>query len=203
MQGNTGIAPQLNMVKHSTMVTAGILCTPSVFQNLAHSDQALANSLWYSGILAKDAIWISGNVKGTKNPNIFHDSFCGKLSLAWNHTGNWTWERQTFHRCRYIEHELEQKSEWLHSKPVTAVWQFQHCFSSLHQFIMSKAWPLDTITEFIEKVEFHTCGSSHYHVIYWVKNVPTLDVDSNEVVCRFINEYITTIVPEDDETSAH
>ena len=39
----------------------------------------------------------------------------------------------------------------------------------------------------------------HYHVIYWVQIAPTLDVDSNEAVCRFINEYITTIVSGDDE----
>ena len=33
----------------------------------------------------------------------------------------------------------EQKSEWHFSSPVTAVWQFQQHFSSIHQFIMSKA----------------------------------------------------------------
>ena len=64
---------------------------------------------------------------------------------------------------------------------------------------MSKAWPQGIFTEFIEKVEFQAHGSPHYHVIYWVKSAPTLDVDSNVVVCRFINEYITTIVPEGDE----
>ena len=31
------------------------------------------------------------------------------------------------------------------------------------------------------------------------KNAPTLDVDSSEFVCRFISEYIATIVPKDVE----
>ena len=48
-------------------------------------------------------------------------------------------------------------------------------------------------------VDIQACGSPCYHVIYWVKDAPSLDVDPDEVTGRFIKEYVTIRIPDDDE----
>ena len=61
----------------------------------------------------------------------------------------------------YITWIGDTKSFWLQSNPVTAVCQFQHRFQALHKFILSKAYPLGIVTDFVEKVEFQARGSPH------------------------------------------
>ena len=38
-------------------------------------------------------------------------------------------------------------------------------------------------------------GSPHAHCLLWVKDAPKINQDSNDV-CRFIDKYITAVVPK-------
>ena len=38
-------------------------------------------------------------------------------------------------------------------------------------------------------------GSPHAHCLLWVKDAPKLKKDSDDVVCAFINKYITAVLP--------
>ena len=122
--------------------TADMLCSPSVFQNLVHGDQAYKFLQTFHGTVAhwqKMLFKSLAMLKALGTPTFFMT-----VSGADN---PWPEIIQAIGlekgRCFTDEDVLnmswEQKLEWLHSNPVTAVWQFQHHFSSLYQFIMSKA----------------------------------------------------------------
>ena len=38
-------------------------------------------------------------------------------------------------------------------------------------------------------------GSPHAHCVLWVKDAPTIEKDSGDVVCAFIDKYITSVIP--------
>ena len=40
-------------------------------------------------------------------------------------------------------------------------------------------------------------GSPHAHCLLWVKDAPKIDEDPDEVVCKFIDKYITATIPND------
>ena len=39
-------------------------------------------------------------------------------------------------------------------------------------------------------------GSPHAHCLLWVKDAPKINQDSDDDVCRFIDKYITAVVPK-------
>ena len=183
-----------------------MLCSPSVFQNLVHSDQAYkflqtvcgTPTYWQKMLFESLAM-----LKALGTPTFFMT-----VSAADYH---WPEIIQAIGlekgRCFTGEDVLniscEHKSEWLDSNPVTAVQQFQHHFSSLHQFIMSKARPLGIVTGFIEKVQFQACGSPHYHVNYWVRNTPTLDGIPMKLYVDSSMNILQLLYPKMMKTSAH
>ena len=38
-------------------------------------------------------------------------------------------------------------------------------------------------------------GSPHAHCLLWVKDAPKVDKDPDDVVCAFIDKYITAVIP--------
>ena len=38
-------------------------------------------------------------------------------------------------------------------------------------------------------------GSPHAHCLLWVKDAPQIDKDPDDVVCAFIDKYITAVIP--------
>ena len=38
-------------------------------------------------------------------------------------------------------------------------------------------------------------GSPHAHCLLWVKDAPKIDKDLDDVVCTFIDKYITAVIP--------
>ena len=45
------------------------------------------------------------------------------------------------------------------------------------------------------KIEFHIRGSPHAHCLLWVKDVPIIDKDPDDVVCAFIDKTIMAVIP--------
>ena len=49
--------------------------------------------------------------------------------------------------------------------------------------------------DYVIKIEFQERGAPHAHCLLWVKNAPQIDVDTDEDVCSFVDEYISGRIP--------
>ena len=74
---------------------------------------------------------------------------------------------------------------------------FQHRVESFFsQYLLNDAHPLGHITDYVIKIEFQMRGSPHAHCLLWVKDAPKINQHSDDDVCRFIDKYITAIIPK-------
>ena len=55
--------------------------------------------------------------------------------------------------------------------------------------------PLGEVSDHIIKTEFQARGSPHAHCLLWVKDATHIDIDFDEEVYAFIDEYILGIIP--------
>ena len=46
-------------------------------------------------------------------------------------------------------------------------------------------------------------GSPHAHCLLWVKDAPKIDKDPDDVVCAFIDKYITSMIPSVTSENEH
>ena len=73
---------------------------------------------------------------------------------------------------------------------------FQHRIEAFFsEYLLSDAHPLGHITDYVIKIEFQMRGSPHAHCLLWVKDAPKIDKDTDDVVCAFIDKYITAVIP--------
>ena len=74
---------------------------------------------------------------------------------------------------------------------------FQHRLQSFFsQYLLNDAHPLSHITDYVIKIEFQMRGSPHAHCLVWVKDAPKINQDSENDVSRFIDKYITAMMPK-------
>ena len=74
---------------------------------------------------------------------------------------------------------------------------FQHRVEKFFtEYILSDSHPIGHILDYVIKIEFQMQGSAHVHCLLWVKDSPKINEDPDEVVCQFIDNYITTQIPE-------
>ena len=52
-------------------------------------------------------------------------------------------------------------------------------------------------------IEFQECGSPQAHCLLWVEDAPKIDVDGDNVICKFIDKYVSGMVPCDSEGTRH
>jgi hypothetical protein len=94
---------------------------------------------------------------------------------------------------------FEQKSNWLRRNPVTAARHFQYRLNAFfNDFLKSNANPLGEMEDYVIRVEFQARGSPHAHNVIWIKNAPKFGHDSDEEVCKFIDNYVSCAIPEKD-----
>ena len=73
---------------------------------------------------------------------------------------------------------------------------FQHRVDAFFsEYLLSDTHPLGYITDYVIKMEFQMRGSPHAHCLLWVKDAPKIDKDPDDVVCDFIDKYITAVIP--------
>ena len=88
----------------------------------------------------------------------------------------------------------------MRQNPVTAARHFQYRVNTFYQvFLKSTAHPLGELVDYAIRIEFQARGSPHAHTILWMKDAPKLNVDTDEDVCSFINQYIKCNIPDDEE----
>ena len=74
---------------------------------------------------------------------------------------------------------------------------FQHRLQSFFsQYLLNDAHPLGQITDYVIKIEIKMRGSPQVHCLLWVKDAPKSNQDSDDDVYRFIDKYITAVLPK-------
>ena len=63
------------------------------------------------------------------------------------------------------------------------------------EYLLSDTHPLGHITDYVIKVKFQMRGSPHAHCLLWLENAPKIKKDPDDVVCAFIDKYITARIP--------
>ena len=99
---------------------------------------------------------------------------------------------------------IKDRSTYLHQNPITGVWMFQHRLETFFsEYLLSDTHPLGHITDYMIKIEFQMRGSPHAHCLLWVKDTPKIDKGPDNVVCAFIDKYITAVIPPVTSENEH
>ncbi|XP_073714148.1 uncharacterized protein [Misgurnus anguillicaudatus] len=97
----------------------------------------------------------------------------------------------------FAELDWMTKCEILRSNPVTVMRMFEKRVDALMtHLLLSPAQPIGKVEDYFYRVEFQARGSPHIHLLAWVKDAPEFESDSDEVVCGFIDRYITCRLPD-------
>ena len=90
---------------------------------------------------------------------------------------------------------IADRSKYLCQNPITGVQIFQHRLEAFFsEYLLSDTHPLGHITDYVIKIEFQMRGSPHAHCLLWVKDALKIDKDPDDVVCAFIDKYITAVI---------
>ena len=99
---------------------------------------------------------------------------------------------------------IADRSKYLCQNPITGVQMFQHRLEAFFsKYLLSDTHPLCHITDYVIKIEFQMRGSPHAHCLLWVKDAPKIDKDPDDVVCAFIDKYITAMIPAVTSENEH
>ena len=103
-----------------------------------------------------------------------------------------------------LKMSIADRSKYLCQNPITGVQMFQHRLEALFsEYLLSDTYPLGYITDYVIKIKFQMRGSPHAHCLLWVKDTPKIDKDPEDVVCAFINKYITAVIPPVTSENEH
>ena len=204
IKGNIGIALRLKKGQFfkGSKVTAGMLQSPNSLHEMMYAQQAYK---------------MLQNVRGT--PAYWKkmlDECLAMLRTFGSPTFFVTFSAADYHwpeiiqavALQYGQHfsdddvnkmDWQTKSLWLRRNPVTAVRAFEYRFNCMHKYIMSEAYPIGKVTNFIEKVEFQARGSPHIHAIYWIEGAPILDLNTDSEIIAFHDMYISATLPITDD----
>ena len=81
---------------------------------------------------------------------------------------------------------------------------FQHRLEVFFsEYLLSDTHPLGHTTDYVIKIEFQMRGSPHAHCLLWVKDAPKIVKDPDDVVCAFIDKYITAMIPSVTSENEH
>ena len=99
---------------------------------------------------------------------------------------------------------MKDRSTYLCQNPITGVCMFQHRLEAFFpEYLLSDTHPLGHITDYVIKIEFQMRGSPHAHSLLWVKDAPKIDKDPDNVLCAFIDKYITAVIPPVTSQNEH
>ena len=93
---------------------------------------------------------------------------------------------------------FDERCNALKSNPVTAAIMFDRRVKEFHSIVfLGSAQPVGEIIDFFYRLEFQMRGAPHIHGLYWIKGAPVADVDPDEDVSKFIDKYISCLLPGD------
>ena len=202
IQGDTNLAICLSCGRtlDGQKITAGMLQNPTALQHLVQTEQAYK---FLKNIRGSPAYW----------QHELYDVLAMLYSLGiltWFLTlsaADLHWPEmiqavalqlgRRLSRDDVMKMSIAQRSTYLQQNPITGVHMFQHRLESFFsQYLLNNAHPLGHITDYVIKIEFQMRGSPHAHCLLWVKDAPKINQHSDDDVCRFIDKYITAIIPK-------
>ena len=105
----------------------------------------------------------------------------------------------------YTDYEIEnmawqQKSDLIQKDPVTCARNFEHMVQLfIRDVLKSDAMPVGEIVDLFYRVEFQQRGSPHIHALFWVRDAPQYEQNTNEEIIHFVDKYITCKNDHSDE----
>lgn len=87
-----------------------------------------------------------------------------------------------------------ENSNWLKGKPVTAARHFHYRLNVFSKTFLNPL-PLGEIADYAIRIEFQARDS---HCVIWVKDDPKFGIEGNDIVCEFIDQYVTCELPAED-----
>ena len=97
----------------------------------------------------------------------------------------------------------ESLRDLIRKDPYMTALYFERRYNALFKHISkSDKKPLGEIVDFFVRLEFQNRGSAHYHILYWIKDIPIVkDKKSAELTVQYIDKTISTSLPniQDDQ----
>ena len=91
---------------------------------------------------------------------------------------------------------------WIKRNPVTAARMIDDRFRQLFgKILWSGRHPVGKILNHDDKKEFQGHDAQHSHATLHVEGAPRLDEDDDNIVTKFIDKYITCVIPDEKEFS--
>ena len=93
----------------------------------------------------------------------------------------------------------EQKIKLIQSDPVTCSRYFDHRVQEfINTVLKSEHQPLGKVSDYFYRVEFQQRGSPHIHMIIWIENAPKFNVDSNEDLTAYVDQFLKCCINNAD-----
>ena len=91
----------------------------------------------------------------------------------------------------------ESLRDLIRKDPYMTALHFERRYNALFKHILkSDKKPLGEIVDFFVRLEFQNRGSAHYHIFYWIKDIPVVkDKKSAELAVQYIEKTISTSLP--------
>ena len=125
------------------------------------------------------------------------DTVCSRFTLAWNDSSSCTTSREKTVKGWCYEDEYCTKEHISTTKSnYWCTYVSTQTSVILLKYLLNDAHPLGDITDYVIKIEFQMRGSPHAHCLLWVKDAPKINQDSDDDACRFIDKYITAMIPK-------
>ena len=103
-----------------------------------------------------------------------------------------------------LKRSTADRSKHLCQNPIIGIQKFQHRLETFFsEYPLNDTHPLGHITDYVIKIEFQMRGSPQAHCLLWVKDVPKIDKDPDDVVSVFIDIYITAMIPSVTSENKH
>ena len=91
-----------------------------------------------------------------------------------------------------------ERVKWINKNPAAVTIYLYDVFHRLMFEFILKTKVFGKVSDYVVKVEFQQRGTPHIHLILWVEDAPTPGVDSDEKVVEFIDKYITSSIPRNE-----
>ena len=85
------------------------------------------------------------------------------------------------------------------SDPLITPTHFERRFKALLKYVIKGPQsPLGSVQDYFIRVEFQNRGSAHYHMFFWIKDIPqTITNDTTPILIEYINQVIHTNIPDE------
>ena len=89
------------------------------------------------------------------------------------------------------------RCHWIGRNPVTAARQFDYRVQLFVKHVL-RSGVIGEIDDYLYRVEFQARGSSHIHMVIWIKEAQKYESDSDEDIANFDDKHISCSLSEDN-----